>query len=374
MLFMPVVIAFFESNNLSFNDVMKLQAIHAFSMVLFEIPSGYFSDKIGRKNTLIIGCILGFIGFSCFTQSSLFWHFMIANMFIGLVDSFISGTDSAMLYDTLFELGKESDYLKFEGRTISLGSLAEAVAAIIGGLIAMEYELRATYYAQAFLSFVAVLTAFSLVEPQKYKENTVPSIKNTLNVMFYSLFKHKILSWCIILSSIIGVATLLMAWFAQHYFTYLGIAVKYNLYIWAALNIMVAVVSWYAWKIEHNWGKKQTLFLISFGVGALFMVMAPFQHWLAIILLFLFYGLRGLATPVLRDYIQRSCPAELRATIMSIRSFIIRISFILFSLFMGWMVQNSTITITLLGCGFIVISLSLISVWKLKVNGFLNNN
>ena len=72
MLFMPVVIAFFESNNLSFNDVMKLQAIHAFSMVLFEIPSGYFSDKIGRKNTLIIGCILGFIGFSCFTQSSLF--------------------------------------------------------------------------------------------------------------------------------------------------------------------------------------------------------------------------------------------------------------------------------------------------------------
>ena len=165
-----------------------------------------------------------------------------------------------------------------------------------------------------------------------------------------------------------------MAWFAQHYFTYLGIAVKYNLYIWSALNIMVAVVSWYAWKIEHNWGKKQTLFLISFGVGALFMVMAPFQHWLAIILLFLFYGLRGLATPVLRDYIQRSCPAELRATIMSIRSFIIRISFILFSLFMGWMVQNSTITITLLGCGFIVISLSLISVWKLKVNGFLNNN
>ena len=102
MLFMPIVIPFFESNRLNFEDVMQLQALHALSMVLFEIPSGYFSDKLGRKNTMIFGCILGFLGFSVFTQSHLFWHFMIGNMFIGIGDSFISGTDSALLYDILF--------------------------------------------------------------------------------------------------------------------------------------------------------------------------------------------------------------------------------------------------------------------------------
>jgi MFS family permease len=56
---MPIVIPFFESNQYNFEDVMQLQALHALSMVLFEIPSGYFSDKLGRKNTMIFGCILG---------------------------------------------------------------------------------------------------------------------------------------------------------------------------------------------------------------------------------------------------------------------------------------------------------------------------
>ena len=61
MLFMPIVIPFFESNRLNFEDVMQLQALHALSMVLFEIPSGYFSDKLGRKNTMIFCCILVFL-------------------------------------------------------------------------------------------------------------------------------------------------------------------------------------------------------------------------------------------------------------------------------------------------------------------------
>ncbi len=40
-----------------------------------------------------------------------------------------SGSDSALLYDILQEAKKEKDYLKIEGRLISAGNFAEAVAA-----------------------------------------------------------------------------------------------------------------------------------------------------------------------------------------------------------------------------------------------------
>ena len=45
---------------------------------------------------------------------------------------------------------------------------------------------------------------------------------------------------------------------------------------------------------------------------------------------------RGVATPVLRDYMNRHIPSEMRATVMSIRSFIIRILFASTSPFIGY--------------------------------------
>lgn len=370
MLFMPIVIPFFESNRLNFEDVMQLQALHALSMVLFEIPSGYFSDKLGRKNTMIFGCILGFLGFSVFTQSHLFWHFMIGNMFIGIGDSFISGTDSALLYDTLFDLDRKEDYLKYEGRTVSLGNYAEAVAALVGGTLVLHFGFRSAYYGQAFLAFLSVLTAFTLTEPHKHKDHVTPSIKQTFKVMFDSMFNHPILSWNIILSSIIGVSTLVMAWFSQKYFQHIGIDIAYNLYIWAILNVIVGLVSWYAWKWERKLGRESTVLIIVFGISSIFFAMAPFTYWFAIGLLFAFYALRGLATPILRDYVQQFCPPELRATIMSIRSFLIRIIFIVFGLFIGWLTETQTIAITLVIAGSIVAIICFICYWRLSVNGF----
>lgn len=373
MLFMPVVIAFFESNNLDFNAVMQLQAIHAFSMVVFEIPSGYFSDRLGRKTTMIIGCLLGFIGFSVFSQAHLFWHFMIGNLCIGLGDSFISGTDSAMLYDTLYDLKKKHLYLKFEGRVVALGSYAEAIAALVGGALALQFGLRSTYYGQAILAFVSLIAAFTLVEPSKHKALFVPSIRHTFDTMIHTMFKHPILSWTIILSSVTGVGTLALAWISQKYFLHIGISIEYNLYIWSALNAIVGYFSWKAWKWEKTLGRESTLLLITFGIGGIFIAMGFINYWHAIGLVIGFYALRGLATPVLRDYIQQYAAPELRATIMSIRSFIIRISFIGFGLLMGYLSKEHSIPMALHVCGAIVLISSLVAFWRLQVNGFFKD-
>ena len=51
---------------------------------------------------------------------------------------------------------------------------------------------------------------------------------------------------------------------------------------------------------------------------------------------FLFYLVRGVATPILRDYQNRFTPSEMRATVMSIRSFIIRTIFAIISPCIGY--------------------------------------
>ena len=55
LVIIPVIVPFFESKGLSLAEVYYLQAIFAFVVVVFEVPSGYFADVFGRKNALVVG-------------------------------------------------------------------------------------------------------------------------------------------------------------------------------------------------------------------------------------------------------------------------------------------------------------------------------
>jgi len=69
MLFMPIVVLFYEDNGLEMRHIFLLQAIYSISIVILEIPSGYFADALGRKYTLVIGTIMGFLGFLVYSFS-----------------------------------------------------------------------------------------------------------------------------------------------------------------------------------------------------------------------------------------------------------------------------------------------------------------
>ena len=113
---MPIVVLFYQDNGLSMSQIFILQAIYSISIVALEIPSGYFADALGRKNTIVAGAILGFLGFLIYSFSIGFIGFVLAQIVLGFGQSMISGADSAILYDSLVDSKKENDYLKHEGR------------------------------------------------------------------------------------------------------------------------------------------------------------------------------------------------------------------------------------------------------------------
>jgi hypothetical protein len=55
-----------------------------------------------------------------------------------------------------------------------------------------------------------------------------------------------------------------------------------------------------------------------------------------LVILYLFYLVRGYATPVLKDYINRITASHIRATVLSVRNFIIRLLFALLGPLLGW--------------------------------------
>ncbi len=317
---MPIVVPFYKANGLGMKDVMLLQGVYSITIVILEIPSGYFADVIGRKKTIVIGAFMGFLGFLTYSLSFGFWGFLLAETILGIGQSFISGSDSALLYDTLLDLKREGEYIKFEGRLTSFGNIAEAVAGTLGGLLAAA-SVRYPYIAQTFVAFLAVPSSLLLIEPSRHKRLLKMRFKDILATVRYALIEDKPLKRNILFSSITGTATLTMAWFVQPFFEHVHLSLQLYGILWTALNLTVGLVALAAYKIEARLGPVHSVLIIATLVPAGYICLYFFHSIYAISILFLFYVVRGFATPVLKDYINRMTVSETRATVLSVRNF-----------------------------------------------------
>jgi len=357
MIIMPIIVLFFQDNGLNLQEIMILQACYSLSVGLMEIPSGYAADILGRRKTLILGCILAFIGFSIFSVSYNFWWFLVAEIFLGLGNSFISGADTALMYDSLLEAKAEDRFLKYEGRSISIGNFSEAAAGILGGFLA-AISFRYPSYAQVLIALLAIPFAISLVEPKLHKDRIKSSWKSILKVVRFSLVESKVLRTHIIYSSFIGVGTLMMAWLAQPFLKDIGINMKHYGMIWALLNITVGVFSFLAHKIEKKFTAFNSLFIVGTTSVLGYILIANNMSYIGLIFLFVFYANRGYATPLLRNYINEHTESNVRATIMSVRSFIIRISFAIIAPFIGWIADKQSLSSAFMVMGSIIFIVS----------------
>jgi MFS family permease len=342
MLFMPIIVLFYQENGLEMQDVFLLQGVYSVAIVLLEIPSGYLADVLGRKKTLIIGSFLGFAGFGIYSFSFGFWGFLAAELTMGIGQSLISGADSAMLYDTLKAMDKKDQYLKQEGRMVSVGNFAEALAGILGGLLA-NISLRTPFYAQTAVAFIGIPAAWMLIEPIRQEKLTRMSFGDILSIVRYALIENRQLKWNIFFSAVIGATTLTMAWFVQPYFRHVELPLTLFGVFWSLLNLSVAITSYYAYKVEFKLGQTRMIILIATLIPLLYLILSRIDMIWGIAVLFLFYLIRGVATPVLKDYINRIADSHTRATVLSVRNFVIRVLFAGIGPFLGWYTDHYTL-------------------------------
>ena len=353
MLYMPIVKLFYEENGLKDFELFTLHAIYSLIIALLEIPSGYFADIWGRKLSLILGTFFGFVGFGSYSLFHGFTGFMVAEILLGIGQSFISGSDSAMLYDTLYDLRKEKNYMKYEGRISAAGNFAESIGGIVIFMLIFlgMKTYRIPYYIQTAVAFAAIPAAIMLAEPLRHKKLVPKNPLKILEIIKYALLKNKPLSRNIFFSSIIGFSTLSMAWFAQIYFYRVNLRESLFPVFWTLLNLTVGLGSVRAYRIEKYLGIRKTIFMILIFITSGFFINGIFISIPAISLLFIFYFFRGIATPVLKDYINRITTSDIRATVLSVRSLLIRILFFLIGPLLGWFSDHISLRMALLTCG-----------------------
>ena len=74
--------------------------------VVMEYPSGYVSDRLGYKPALVVASLFAMVGWSWYVVASSFWGVLGAELLLGVSYAFISGSDTALLFEVLRAEGR----------------------------------------------------------------------------------------------------------------------------------------------------------------------------------------------------------------------------------------------------------------------------
>jgi len=162
---LPVFFLYFNQY-VGLTAVIKLSAIYYLSVCIFEVPSGYFSDRFGRRRTLLISGMSFIFAYLIFLASTSFIGLACGQVLLALGIAMMSGTDSAFLYDSLSALNRDQEYAEHEARGQKYGFIALSIASLLGGALG-SWNLHLPYVLSLIGAGWMVWLGWRFVEPER---------------------------------------------------------------------------------------------------------------------------------------------------------------------------------------------------------------
>ena len=198
MAWLPVFFLYF-SEKLTLPEVLVLESVYYLAVVLTEVPSGYLSDTLGRRRTLLLSGIALLVAYLCFLLSPQFAGFAAGQVLLALSIAFRSGTDTAFHYESLQALNRESEYGDREATAGKAGFASTALAALAGGALG-SLDLALPYYLSLLTACVALAIVYCFKEPA---ETVISDQKNSFYTQLRSCIgyvKQPFIKWIFIYS------------------------------------------------------------------------------------------------------------------------------------------------------------------------------
>ena len=112
-----VLVLYFQKITGSFVAAMSLYSITSITSAIAEVPTGIFSDLMGRKKTMVTGCVFVLAAFILYALGINFWILALGALIEGIGLSWFSGNNEALLHDSLKESGDGDYFDEYLGKT-----------------------------------------------------------------------------------------------------------------------------------------------------------------------------------------------------------------------------------------------------------------
>ncbi len=160
-----VWVIFLLERGFSLAQVGIAEGIYHVTSMIFEVPSGMAADLFGRKRTLQLSGVLGICS-AVFMTIDGFSGFVYCGMtFSALSLNMASGTEEALVYDSLLEAGCEARYKKVWANFSMIARVSSTFSCALSP-VAILIGYRYTYYIMAGLYLFTILCVSGVREPQ----------------------------------------------------------------------------------------------------------------------------------------------------------------------------------------------------------------
>lgn len=339
----PIAILYFTHVTGSFALGMSIFSIIMIASALFEVPTGIFSDRIGRKMTVILGAVSSVLYSVIYALSGSYMLLAIGAILEGLARSFYSGNNDALLHDTLQESNMEHTYAHYLGRLSAMFQVALALSAITGGFLA-SWSYTWVMWISVVPQVVCLGLSFTIIEPKNTRKqesgNMYMHLKDAI-MQFIHKPKLRLLSLSSIVSDGVGEAGY------QFQAAFYGALIP----VWAigivkALSNTGGFISfYYSGALIKKFGAKRILFTEIIYNRCINIISTVFPSPLSPLLTSttsFFYGASTVAT---NSMLQKEFTNEQRATMGSLNSFAGSLAFALTGIILGY-IADATSPIT----------------------------
>lgn len=308
---------FFLAKSLNFGQIGIVFAVFSVAGFVFEIPTGYFGDKFGKRISVICGLfVLSFTAFAwTFLTNTLGFAIFAAIWMLGL--AFISGSFEAYIYDYLKSKDNVKLYDKVLGTSNSITYFAGAVGSILGAYL-FSLNINFPYYLLSALFLICAIVVLVMDKDVAVDNGELHQQLSVISGLKHVLRTPKILWITLFVSLLYGFFNYFRGSVDKPYILDLKIFTVQWLGVFVAVSMIVQslLMSQFAKiKSKINESGLITLCWLMYAIGLA--GMAFLSGYFALIAVTLFYSTESMYEALINSFSQKHIPSSIRATTLS---------------------------------------------------------
>lgn len=170
----PILALYAEHFGISMALVGLIITSFAFASVVMDIPTGRIADRLGRRPTLITGCLVLAAGSVGCALAPGYWLFVACRLIQGTGFALYTTTAMIMLTDISTVRNRGNNMGLYMGSTW----IGFALGPVSGGFIGQYFGLPAVFFVYAFFCVLAAIWAY-LRLPETHPVYSKPASKET---------------------------------------------------------------------------------------------------------------------------------------------------------------------------------------------------
>lgn len=331
MMVVPVIVLVYTQKGITIGDFFLIQGLFRVAALLFEIPSGYLSDRFSRRGILILGTIFHVFGYSMLTVAYGFWQIVFGEALLGIASALFSGTLEAYTYDLMKRNHTQKHFLKEFGSITTYAQASSFIAVLIGGFMFSSLGGSGLLLCEALLSIIAiVILAFvpELTEIKREKAKNKSDFADAIGIT-YTTLKNPRLRNFILFPAIFGSFTIILLWILQPVMEMAQIPIALFGIFFAINQISSIFFAKYAYKICAKLGEittsMLTIFTVISGIVLTFIALHTantFILYTACAVIAISPSIRILNNLQYNTLIHNDIPSNKRGTVLSTRAMV----------------------------------------------------